>query len=271
MAIRHVVTRGYGNGTFSGTIAEVVARGYIDTAARSATVTSGAGPYTEAQIADGVAIFVTITNDQFVSTLGDNNSLTQATVDGFVSDRNDPLGWNLELIASGDFNNIGRYGFNNLFSLDFNAAAAANYDTLGDETITITIPSAATLSDSGDIVIVLPVSIIADAASGAGGGPKKGKKRENLDQLRKASQAAILRRRHAEELEAKVQAQLEIAIPAGATIEYDPQVMRIASIDDKLNRALATALAAENLALEEEERTRKRRKRDQIAVLLLLH
>jgi hypothetical protein len=112
---------------------------------------------------------------------------------------------------------------------------------------------------------------IADVTGGSGGGSKKRKKRENLDELRKASKAAILRRRHAEELEAKVQAQLEIAIPAGATIEYDPQVMRIASIEDKLNRALATALAAENLALEEEERTRKRRERDQIAVLLLLN
>ncbi|GAG43867.1 unnamed protein product, partial [marine sediment metagenome] len=38
MAIRHVVTRGYGNGTFNGTIAEVVARGYIDTAAATATL-----------------------------------------------------------------------------------------------------------------------------------------------------------------------------------------------------------------------------------------
>jgi hypothetical protein len=28
MSIRHVVTRGYGNGTFSGTIGDVVLRGY---------------------------------------------------------------------------------------------------------------------------------------------------------------------------------------------------------------------------------------------------
>jgi hypothetical protein len=28
MAIKHIVTRGYGNGTFSGTIALVVTRGY---------------------------------------------------------------------------------------------------------------------------------------------------------------------------------------------------------------------------------------------------
>ena len=29
MSIRHIVTRGYGNGTFAGTIADVVMRGYI--------------------------------------------------------------------------------------------------------------------------------------------------------------------------------------------------------------------------------------------------
>ena len=33
MAIRTVVTRGYGNGTFDGTIADVVRRGYIAGAA----------------------------------------------------------------------------------------------------------------------------------------------------------------------------------------------------------------------------------------------
>ena len=37
MAIRTVVTRGYGNGTFNGTIALVVVRGYLGTGVTSGT------------------------------------------------------------------------------------------------------------------------------------------------------------------------------------------------------------------------------------------
>ena len=43
MAIRNIVTRGYGNGTFNGTIAEVVARGYINTGAVANTLIEQAG------------------------------------------------------------------------------------------------------------------------------------------------------------------------------------------------------------------------------------
>ena len=111
---------------------------------------------------------------------------------------------------------------------------------------------------------------------GAGGKPNrlKLKKRDNLEEIRRASQAAILRRRHAEELKASVQKVLDKAIPAGATVEYDPQVNRIALVTDKLEQEIAIHFHAKLRAeaeIEAEEQTRKRRKRDQLAVILLLH
>jgi hypothetical protein len=103
------------------------------------------------------------------------------------------------------------------------------------------------------------------------GSKNRRKKRETLADLRRASQLALLRRRKTEELEARVKAQIEQAVSAGATIEYDPQAMRIAKISAKIDQDLAIAFEAQRRAEEEQEQTRKRRKRDQIAVMLLLH
>ena len=136
-------------------------------------------------------------------------------------------------------------------------------NTFGPYTVTGTNAAGSDASNAFSVVISNTVA--------AGGTSNRLKKRENLEDLRRASQLALLRRRKAEELEAKVEAQLEKAVPAGATIEYDPQAMRIAKITDKIDQALAIAFEAQRQADEEQEQTRKRRKRDQIAVMLLLH
>jgi len=110
-------------------------------------------------------------------------------------------------------------------------------------------------------------------SSGKIGGPQFGggpfRKRDNLAEIRRASQQALNRRRKAEELEAKVLAQLEEAIPQGKTITYDPQVMAITKIEDPIDRSLAIEFEAMRIA-DEEAATKKRRDRDRLAVLLLL-
>ena len=108
---------------------------------------------------------------------------------------------------------------------------------------------------------------VGDVVAGAGGGPFR--KRDNLAEIRRASQQALNRRRKAEELEAKVLAQLEEAIPQGKTITYDPQVMAITKIEDPIDRSLAIEFEAMRIA-DEEAATKKRRDRDRLAVLLLL-
>ena len=108
---------------------------------------------------------------------------------------------------------------------------------------------------------------VGDVVAGAGGGSSK--KRDSLTEIRRASQQALNRRRKAEELEAKVLAQLEEAIPQGKTITYDPQVMAITKIEDPIDRSLAIEFEAMRIA-DEEAATKKRRDRDRLAVLLLL-
>jgi hypothetical protein len=108
---------------------------------------------------------------------------------------------------------------------------------------------------------------VGDVVAGAGGGPFR--KRDSLAEIRRASQQALNRRRKAEELEAKVLAQLEEAIPQGKTITYDPQVMAITKIEDPIDRSLAIEFEAMRIA-DEEAATKKRRDRDKLAMLLLL-
>ena len=108
---------------------------------------------------------------------------------------------------------------------------------------------------------------------GAAGSSHKRKKRESLDELRRASQAAILRRRKREELDAQVRAIQDREIPKGKTLEYSPQAHRIAAVKDPELQELATRLAVEFAAQEEEERQaefKRRREKDTLQVLMLI-
>ena len=138
--------------------------------ARTASVTIGEGPYTEDEVSNAsgfypiFVIWVTLTGDQYVNSVHEDNPLTAAFAAGFTADRNDPFGWNNQIRDNLTHSNVSSIGQNNVRFLDIGSASfRADYDTLADENITITVPSECTVSDSGDIVVRVPVSIIADA------------------------------------------------------------------------------------------------------------
>ena len=131
----------------------------------TATITTGPGPWTEAEVVTGFTSYVTIVGDTFISTIDDDNAVNQALRDGWLSDRAGAKEWNTWIVGGSAYTVVGRIG-STIASFDWIGGFTAGYDADGDETITVTIPSAATTSDTGDIVITLPVIINADVAGG---------------------------------------------------------------------------------------------------------
>jgi len=113
----------------------------------------------------------------------------------------------------------------------------------------------------------------ADEIVGGGGGPGGPTgKRETLSVVRAVSEAVLRKRRAQEELEAQIAAAIATQ---GATLVYDPQIQRIAAIQNEQLRELA--MLEELIRMEEvylaemAEADKIRKERDQLAVLLLLN
>lgn len=171
MAIRHVVTRGYGNGTFNGTIAEVVARGYIDTTAATATL-GGKVAFTELELVSGAQeTTITLVNDTWVAAGATFNAQRQAIIDGFDSAQSEIAGWNAEIRDKEVVGSVVRTS-NTVVTITWTASAA--YDITSDETITATIPVAA-ISGSLPIASTPTIGVTADSDVSGGSGWRRRK------------------------------------------------------------------------------------------------
>ncbi len=134
--------------------------GSVASAAVTGTASSG---LTEAQIvAGGETIIITLTNDTWVAAGAAFNAIRQDIIDGLDSDQSDPNGWNVEVR---DKEVVGAVVRTSDTVVTITLTASAGYDTLSDETITVTVP--ATAVTGGSAITASPtLGVTADAKKG---------------------------------------------------------------------------------------------------------
>jgi hypothetical protein len=108
----------------------------------SADLTGTAVPTnTEAQIvAGGRTVIITLTDDTWVADGATFEAERQGIIDGMVSDQSDPAGWNAVVVPGLAVEDVVR---DSDTQVTITLGAAAGYDTLSTETITVTIPATA--------------------------------------------------------------------------------------------------------------------------------
>lgn len=240
---------------------------FVGTAASPSAAVSGtlSGGVTETLVRDtGGTIIITLTADTWVAAGAAFDAQRQNIIDGLDAAASPANGWNNEVRDVIDVTTVVRTS-DTVVTITVPATAA--YDISTDEIITVTAPATALVTSASNVTATptLSVTAVANTVGGTSNYIKR-KKREDPEALRRAAQAALLRRRKAEAIDAKVRAIQEAEIPKGKTLVYDAQAHRIAKVVDPETQELATLLAAEFEAQEEE-----RRKRDRLAVLLLIN
>jgi hypothetical protein len=211
MAIRHVITRGYGNGTFNGTIAEVVARGYIDTAAATGTI-GGKIAFTETEIVDGTEVTtITLVNDTWVTTGATFDAQRQNIIDGFDSAQVEATGWNAEVRDKEVVGAVVRTS-DTLVTITWTASPL--YDVTADEVITATIPATSltggvAVNGTPTIGVTADVEPVVDTDQPSGG---YGWVRYEQEQLRRKAgkKAAQRKRRKARKIKDEIDRQLAL-------------------------------------------------------------
>ena len=99
-------------------------------------------------VAGGETLIITLTNDTWVATVGDNNAITDALIAGLVSAQVETAGWNAEVRDNMTFAEVVRTSDT---VVTITLAAEALYAITADETIEVTVPAIAT---TGTNVIV---------------------------------------------------------------------------------------------------------------------
>ena len=144
-------------------IAGVILNGAAGTgpsAAVTGTITPSA---TEAEIvAGGKTIILTLSNETWDATVGADNAITTALINGIDSDRADLNGWDAEVKANMDFNDVVR---TSATVVTITLGAEANYDIPTDETITVTIPASAVAGPSA--IVAAPTFYVVAAIPSA--------------------------------------------------------------------------------------------------------
>ena len=137
MAIRNVVTRGYGPGA---TIPFVVTRGYtIGAGVASAAVTAPA--LTEPLLVNGGQIItITLTNDTWLAAGNPFDQVRQIILNGMTSAQSEDKGWNREVRDKESITSVVRTS-NTVVTITLTAVSA--YDITVGETITVTVPDEA--------------------------------------------------------------------------------------------------------------------------------
>lgn len=151
MSIRTTVTRGFGNGTFNGTIPLVVTRGYVLASSAAITGTAAGGLLESDVVTGGKTIIITLTNDTWVSAGATFNAIRQDIIDGLDSAQSETTGWNNEVRDKEVVSSVVRTS-DTVVTVTLSAAAA--YDISATETITITIP--ATAVNGGSAIVATP-------------------------------------------------------------------------------------------------------------------
>jgi len=158
MSIRTIITRGYGNGTFSGAIADVVTRGYIDAAAISAAVSGSlVGSVDEDLIRDtGGTIVITLNNDTWPTAGANFNAQRQAIIDGLDAAATPATGWN-NLVR--DLLAVTAVVRTSDTVATITIPATPGYDIESSEVITVTVPAAALVTSSDPVIASPTISI----------------------------------------------------------------------------------------------------------------
>ncbi len=127
------------------------------TAALTGTIVSGG--VTEPQIvAGGETLIITLTDDTWVATVGDDNNITIALQDGITSAGSETFGWNGEVRDNMLYEQVSR---DSATVITITFQAESDYQIDNDETITVTIPATA-LAGSTEIIATptFPVSAV---------------------------------------------------------------------------------------------------------------
>jgi hypothetical protein len=113
------------------------------------TGTAVSGGVTEAEIvAGGETLIITLTDDTWVATVGDDNAITDALIAGITSAGSEAFGWTAEVRDNMVFGDVTRTSDT---VVTVTLAAEAVYAITTDETITVTIPATA-LTAAGEVV-----------------------------------------------------------------------------------------------------------------------
>jgi uncharacterized repeat protein (TIGR02543 family) len=100
-------------------------------------------------VSGGKTIVLTLPGKTWVSTVGEDNAITDALISGIESAQSEANGWNAVVKANMDHNDIVRTSDT---VVTITLSAESSYDITVDETITVTIPSSA-IDGGGDAVI----------------------------------------------------------------------------------------------------------------------
>ena len=159
MAIRNVVTRGYGAGA---TIPFVVTRGYTIGAGVPSVDIGGATALSELQlIVGGQAITITLQNDTWQAPGTAFDQVRQIILSGMSSAQSENTGWNREVRNKQPVTAVVRTS-NTVVTVTL--TAAPDYDITADETITVTVPAEALITSTTPLVATTTIGVTADAA-----------------------------------------------------------------------------------------------------------
>lgn len=159
MAIRNVVTRGYGSGA---TIPFVVTRGYTIGAGVASVVIGGVTAFTEPSLIAGSQVTtITLTNDIWVASGTAFDQVRQIVLNGFTSAQSEITGWNKEVRDKEVVASVVRTS-STVVTITW--SAAPDYDITVDETITVTVPDEALVTSTTAIVATPTIGVTATAA-----------------------------------------------------------------------------------------------------------
>jgi hypothetical protein len=117
----------------------------------------------ETDIRDGSKeIVITLTNDAWVATMGDDNAFTTALIAGIDSAQAEGTGWDAEVKGNMVFGDVTRTSDTVVTII---LAVEAAYDIIASETITVTIPNDAT-EEAAEIVGSPTFSVGAEQIAG---------------------------------------------------------------------------------------------------------
>ena len=136
----------------------------FDVSAGSAVVSGTITPSaTEADVAaGGKTIVITLTNDTWGATVGEDNAITTALINGIDSAQSEATGWDALVKANLDFNDVTRTS-DTVVTITLGAEAA--YNISADETITVTVPASAV--GSGGAIVAAPTFDVTAASISA--------------------------------------------------------------------------------------------------------
>ncbi len=155
MAIRNVVTRGYGPGA---TIPFIVTRGY-STGVASAAISAPA--LTEPLIvAGGQVITITLANDTWLAAGNPFDQVRQIIINGMTSAQSEDKGWNREVRNKESITSVVRTS-NTVVTITLTAASV--YDITVGEVITVTVPDEALNASIVPLIAIPTIGVTADA------------------------------------------------------------------------------------------------------------